>query len=283
VQQQVDSALPVLSMQALNVNGMAIQWIILKPGEFPLTLERKLSVIATLGAAYEMNIENQDRILCDRGEIYVVPPALRRRTIFLERGEVLRLTFDGDTIRRAAGDIVGGEACDIPLQRLTDPAIYELMHLLAEEMRPGGLRGPAYSEALGLALLGRVVRGTALGLTSDISDRTGLSAQRLARCKMFIESQLATEVTVAQIAAAIDMSAFHFARAFKQATGETPHAYALSRRIAAAKVLVRNTARPLNEIASSLGFSSASHFSTVFTRLSGISPSEYRLRGGFER
>jgi len=46
-------------------------------------------------------------------------------------------------------------------------------------------------------------------------------------------------ITVAQIAAAIDMSAFHFARAFKQATGETPHAYLLSRRIAATKVLVQ--------------------------------------------
>jgi AraC family transcriptional regulator len=273
--------LPVLSMQMLDFDGMSIQRIILRPGEFPLNLERKLSVVATLGAAYEMDIEHQDRVLCDRREIYLLPPTLRRRTMFSERGEVLRLTFDESTVRRAASEIGAGEASIISLQRLTDPAIYELIHLLAEEMRPDGLRGPSYSEALGHALLGRLVRGTVQSTLH--AERAGLSPQRLARCKAFIESKLTTEVTVAQMAAAVDMSVFHFTRAFKQSTGETPHAYASRRRIAAAQVMVRNTTRPLNQISSSFGFSSSSHFSAVFSRLCGVSPSEYRLRGGVQR
>ena len=161
-------------------------------------------------------------------------------------------------------------------QRLTDPAVYEIVHMLAEEVRPGGARAPIYSASLGLALLGHVLRGCPPAQQRNAVVDAGLSPQRLARSRQYIENRLGGDLTVAEIAGAVDMSVFHFARAFKQSTGKTPHAYVLERRIAAAQSLVLNTTRPLNEISAELGFSNPSHFSAVFGRLTGTSPSAYR-------
>lgn len=271
---------PALTFPTAIPSGFEIEWLLLSPCVFPATLVRELSVIAALGSGFEIEIEQGRRIYTDHGEICVLSPSLKRRASFRQRGEVLRITYDAALVRQVAAEIgMTGTLDTLTYQKLTDPAVYEIVRLLTEELRPGGPCGEIYSASLALSLLGHIVRGCPQS-QHDTAVTAGLSPQRLARCRQYVENHLGGDLTVAEIARAVDMSLFHFARAFKQSTGKTPHAYVLERRIAAAQSLVRNTTRPLNEISSELGFSSPSHFSAVFNRLSGTAPSEYRLRGG---
>lgn len=72
------------------------------------------------------------------------------------------------------------------------------------------------------------------------------------------------------------MSRFHFIRAFKASTGQTPHQYLRTRRIARAKHLLETTPLPVTEICEQVGFESLGSFSALFRRLTGASPVGYR-------
>lgn len=73
-------------------------------------------------------------------------------------------------------------------------------------------------------------------------------------------------------------SQFHFARAFKAATGETPHKYLIQRRMERAKVLLTVTQLAIAEVAYRVGFSNQSHFTTHFRKATGVTPKDYRLQ-----
>jgi AraC-like DNA-binding protein len=65
---------------------------------------------------------------------------------------------------------------------------------------------------------------------------------------------------------------FHFARAFKQSEGVTPHGYLLERRVE----LLTGTNLSLSEIALASGFSDQSHLARHFRQRVGVSPSLFR-------
>ena len=71
------------------------------------------------------------------------------------------------------------------------------------------------------------------------------------------------------------MSLFHFARAFRQATGCTPHQYVLEQRLCTARTLLHDPKLPIGEIASTIGFTH-SHLTAAFRRHMGMTPSEFR-------
>ena len=72
------------------------------------------------------------------------------------------------------------------------------------------------------------------------------------------------------------LSTFHFARAFKAATGMAPHRYVTDRRIEKAKSWILEGRRPLAGIALLCGFSFRAYFTKWFKRLDGETPQEYR-------
>jgi AraC-like DNA-binding protein len=81
---------------------------------------------------------------------------------------------------------------------------------------------------------------------------------------------------VEQLAAQCGLSTFHFIRAFRALTGDTPHQYLRNRRIARAKELLVTTPLPVTEICDQVGFSSLGSFSSLFRRLTGETPGAYR-------
>jgi AraC family transcriptional regulator len=109
-------------------------------------------------------------------------------------------------------------------------------------------------------------------------DRGQLQKSQLATAIEFIDAHLAENVSLADIAQAAGLSAFHFSRAFKASTGVGPYRYLLERRIDRAKELISKTSVPLSLIAKMVGFKTASHFSRSFTDIVGISPRAYRAQ-----
>lgn len=106
--------------------------------------------------------------------------------------------------------------------------------------------------------------------------RGGLSPAHLHRALAVIESRLPRSVPVAEIAAAIPMSPFHFARAFKVSMGLPPHRFILVQRIERAKALLEHTGQPIADISGRAGFKTTSHFTCVFRQRCGVTPARYR-------
>src|SRR3954452_11014893 len=103
-------------------------------------------------------------------------------------------------------------------------------------------------------------------------------ARHLLRAKDLADAHYADRLDVDEMARAAGLSRAHFSREFKNAFGEAPHGYLLTRRLERAAALLRNTDRSVAEICFSVGLSSVGSFTTSFTRTFGEPPTAYRGR-----
>jgi AraC family transcriptional regulator len=103
-----------------------------------------------------------------------------------------------------------------------------------------------------------------------------LPPHRLHRVTDFIEANLDRDLELAEIAQAVELSPYHFARSFKQTTGVTPIQFLMQRRIERAKQLLAGSELPLADVALSVGFKNQSHFSTLFRKFTEITPKAWR-------
>lgn len=102
------------------------------------------------------------------------------------------------------------------------------------------------------------------------------TGRRPARARAFIDAHIADDIGVAEMADAVELSLFHFARCFKRVTGVAPHRYLMSHRVERAKELLVETSLSLAEIAQSCGFAGQSRFTTAFKRHAGVTPGRWR-------
>jgi AraC family transcriptional regulator len=114
------------------------------------------------------------------------------------------------------------------------------------------------------------------GGLETIPARGGLAPWQERRAKEIIEANLDGLVSLAQLARECGLSTGHFSRAFKDTMGIPPHQWLLRRRIENAMRLLRNQQLSLPEVALACGFSDQSHFTRVFTKVSGTSPGAWR-------
>ena len=110
------------------------------------------------------------------------------------------------------------------------------------------------------------------------SQSGGLPRYKLRRALEFIDRHYQDDISFQDIAGHVGMSPFHFARMFKQATGEAPHQSIMRCRIDAAKRMLAESDKPIAEIAFEVGYKSQSYFTTRFARLAGMPPAAYRAR-----
>ncbi|MDB1087937.1 helix-turn-helix transcriptional regulator [Streptomyces sp. ACA25] len=101
---------------------------------------------------------------------------------------------------------------------------------------------------------------------------------RLRRARDLMDRDYAEPLDVPALARVALMSAGHFSRSFREAYGETPHSYLMTRRIERAKALLRCGELSVTEVCFAIGCTSLGSFSSRFTELVGESPSAYRAR-----
>lgn len=118
--------------------------------------------------------------------------------------------------------------------------------------------------------------GSRVGPRAHPCPRLGRAA--LDRVLRHIDAHLGDPISLTDLAAAACMSRFHFARRFRQSTGESPMQYVMRRRIERAMPMPAGSARSVAAIALELGFFDQSHFTRSFRRLAGMAPRDYRRR-----
>ena len=102
--------------------------------------------------------------------------------------------------------------------------------------------------------------------------------RRLLRAKDRMDAASHEAWPVARLAQVSGVSGAHFARSFKQAFGIPPHRYLLTRRIERATALLRDTDRPIIDIAFDTGWASLGTFGRIFRAITGESPRAMRER-----
>ena len=190
--------------------------------------------------------------------------------IFLDAGLVARVAVEAFDLDRARLTVP-------PLDGLHLPHLRAAMAAVDAELTADSAGGPLASESLANVLAVHLLRHVVAPCQPTHRRDAALSRAKLRAVIEYVEEHLDAGLTVQQMAAVAHLSAYHFARQFKVATGQPPHHYVIARRVERAQQLLRQD-RDLSlvEIAACVGFSDQSHFSHHFKRVIGVTPGQFR-------
>lgn len=107
-------------------------------------------------------------------------------------------------------------------------------------------------------------------------DKTNIYSKPIVKCIDYIYNHLHESITTQTLATLVHLNRTYLSTLFKKETGFTIAEYILSKRLEAAKNMLRFSNYTYSEIANILSFSSQSHFTSVFHKKTGYTPSEYR-------
>lgn len=153
-----------------------------------------------------------------------------------------------------------------------DAPLWGTVNKLKGLIESAGRESLPYFEALGA-----VLRHELLGVIgrAEAPAKGGLAAWQQRLLAAYIEDHLSEHIALATLANLAHLSPYHFSRAFKQSFGVPPHRYHTYRRIERAKLLLERHASSVTDIALSLGFHETSSFTTIFRKVTGLTPSRY--------
>jgi AraC family transcriptional regulator len=104
----------------------------------------------------------------------------------------------------------------------------------------------------------------------------GLSPYHVRQVIEHINNHLDGDLELERLAAIVQLSQYHFSRAFKRSTGMSPHQYVIQQRVERAKQLLRQGEMSICEIAIRCGFTHQSHLTRHFRRLMGVTPKVFQ-------
>lgn len=260
-------------------------------GELPPVLPRDTEVVVLLRG--QTLVERRGAGLRQRtharpGTVWLCPAGIREDYINAHQGadECLHIFLPGrpfaETMLRDLDlDPAHAELRYEAVAR--DPFIAEVAHQIRRELVEETSAGTLLIETLGLALSAYLVRhysATGVRPKTVASREKPLDPRRLSRVAAFIEQNIEQPLSVAELASVACTSPAHFARSFKVATGQTPHAFVSQQRLEHAKRLLACDGHSMTEIACASGFSSQSNFARAFRKAVGVSPRDFRNRSG---
>ncbi|NOT46685.1 MAG: helix-turn-helix transcriptional regulator [Acidobacteria bacterium] len=175
---------------------------------------------------------------------------------------------------------------DAPFPFLTGPCEPDVFwrhcdfvrHLEAASEQP---LEPLWADVTGLQLMADVLEAAYIrhGIKRQRRATTGADhAERTEAAKAYLSTHMADAVTLEDVAAEVCASPFNFARIFQQQTGLPVHRYLTLLRLRASLELLASPNADLTSVTLDLGFSSHSHFTDVFHREFGETPSDFRKK-----
>ncbi len=129
------------------------------------------------------------------------------------------------------------------------------------------------ARAAGCEILAELCR---MGGAAFAPSRGGLAPWAQRRCLELMRARLSEDISLDELAAEARLSAFHFARMFKESLGVPPRVYLTQLRIEKACELLEHTDLPITEIALEVGYSSNQVLARVFLKHRHMSPTDYR-------
>ena len=193
--------------------------------------------------------------------------------------QTLHLYLSKDLLSRTAGEVTGYDPERLSLNARSgfqDSLLTQIGLALWRELEQRSPAGKLYAQTaaqmLAIHLLrhytsvGRVIREPSGGLTH----------QQMKRVMDFVQDHLGQDLSLDALAQQAGFSSYHFARLFRQTTGESPHQFVLRQRIERAQRLLKERDIPLARVAVESGFANQSHLTQAFKRYLRLTPRAYR-------
>jgi len=236
-----------------------------------------------------VHLQDAPRLTQVRSGRYHAAPVHRGDALIVQAGQAsfwyregtctLHMALDPHFMRR-----VTLETCDMDPDRCElldvfstrDAILRSLAQLCMTELHTGATGERLYAESLGNMLVLHLLRTYCTRSLAPKFWKGGLPPHHLRRVVEYISTHLADPLTLSELASLVQVSQAHFIRAFQDTIGCTPHQYLMQCRIERAKALLAMPGVSISAVATQVGFQTHSHFTMLFRRLTGISPTAYR-------
>lgn len=161
-------------------------------------------------------------------------------------------------------------------RKFADARLSALGAAVHAEMVAGFPSGRLFLDSVERAIAVALVNGHAVRHRPVQIYRGGLGSARLRRIKELVDAKMEDDLSLDEMAQSVGLSTAHFARMFRQSTGETPHQFVLRQRVERAKVMLRAPDARVLDVSVACGFKTQQHFAQVFRDACRVSPTEYR-------
>lgn len=192
------------------------------------------------------------------------------------RAEILILCLQPQLMATLAEELVVGDRIEIAEHWTANDLLIQQLGLELRTELQNGSPVPLYVDAFATVLATHLLRQYSTAKQRSLKSFEKLSNTQLDHVATYINENLESALSLAELAQVANMNLYRFARAFKQSIGVSPHQYVMKQRIERAKFLLANTNLTLQDIGYQLGFSSQSHFTTAFRQAVGMTPKAFR-------
>lgn len=209
------------------------------------------------------------------GDIKIVPPGVPR--VWETESATIKLSmYLSPSLVFSAAEAMGvnpDRTAIAPQLHVRDPRIEHIGWAVKAELESPEPLGRLYGDSLGLALASQLLRKyVPVAVPSDGK----LSRRRLARVIDYVRANLASDLSLSELAAMSGLSPTHFKTLFKQTVGMPVHQYVIRQRVEYAAELLQHGNFALADVALQAGFANQSHMARCMRRITGVTPATIR-------
>ena len=212
------------------------------------------------------------------GSVCVIPASQPRSVSWCDELEALTIRLDPGFLSQTAIEnefSPNFELIDGPSQE-QDRLVSQIGLALVNEANSEVLGEKIYSESLMQTLVLHVLKNYSTASYALKNLKGGLSGYKLKLVTEYINENLDQELSLAELSKIADLSQFHFSRSFRETTGLPPRKFLMKRRVEKAKRLLAESDIPIVEVGFQTGFKTQSHFTSLFRRLTNVTPRVWR-------
>ncbi len=188
----------------------------------------------------------------------------------------IHIAVEKSFFRRIAKEAAGGG--EYEFKRIENGYSKQLLDMIGNfqrEMMDHGESFPLMLEGICIQIVFQLLRDLGSDYTTNKS-KLSKDNKYINKAIQFMQEYYSANISINDICNLIYLSPCHFKRVFKDYTRQTPYQYLMRIRLEKAKEILREKDCSMEEVAKLCGFVNSGHFSTVFKRNIGMSPSEYR-------
>lgn len=217
------------------------------------------------------------------GDICAIPmdcPARFAWETLADEQSSIMLEFGGDIFINHCPEIISDRFLAghlLPSNYAVMPGLSSLIGVLARELESGSRRGPLFAETV-MRLIAMEIAYAFWTRKPDAIIAEKAVDRRIKAALGFIEENFARDISLRDLSGAAGLNATQLISVFRRATGATPYAYVIRRRIREAAGMLRAGQLPISQISLEVGFSDQQQMTRAFRKHLGRTPGSLRTR-----
>lgn len=162
------------------------------------------------------------------------------------------------------------------LFNINDPHLQHIFKLLLSEVQTENRNGKLFVENLISLLSIHFYKNYSINKSRLINNVDGFTEEEYEKILLYIDKNLNEKIRLEQLAEEIRLNKYNIIKKFKSTKNITPHQFILQKKLERSKFLLKDPSYTLTDITYMLSFSDQAHFTNLFKRMYGITPTEFR-------